>query len=709
MKAVTDATPLIAANAVAFDTETTGLDVKEARILQLGGMALVEGRLRADDAFETLVDPGVPIPPRSTAIHGITGQMLRTAPDFADAWQRFEEYRSGRLLVGYALGFDLAVLEREAHRAGLLWQAPRTLCVRMLAGIVNPDLPDASLDAIAAWLEVETSGRHSALADARIAGEVFTALAPHLAGRGIRTVAEAERASSLRSQALRQQAEAGWSEPFLRRNGASRHALEAIDPYAFSHRVAEAASAEPVIARDDISVQEAACIMAERRISSLLLSSDGAPGGPAERYAIVTERDVLRAVASSGGTALAGPVSGIAAGPLIAIEGSAFFYRALGLMNRRKIRHLGVSDADGRLAGVISARDFLKFRAGAAVDLQARIENAGTPADLAGAWSRVAVVASALLDEEIDTRSITEIISGVLCAMTARACEMALHDMEAAGEGKPPCAFAVMVLGSGGRGESLLAPDQDNALIFAEGEPDGPQDRWFAELGARFADHLHAAAIPLCKGGVMARNVLWRGSAETWRQRVDEWVTKARPQDLLNVDIFYDLRAVHGDERLVSALSAHAWKRGSEQIEFAKLLGESVRDMNNPFTLFGGFRLEEGRVDLKMHGLFPIAAMARALAIRHHLPRASTRARLEALAEHPGMPRNDLLALRDAHRFFLTLVLEQQVDDIALGIPLSNNVAPERLTARQQKTLKDALKSVAIIPQLVRNAMFVNG
>nr|WP_261397763.1 MULTISPECIES: DUF294 nucleotidyltransferase-like domain-containing protein [Nitratireductor] len=378
-------------------------------------------------------------------------------------------------------------------------------------------------------------------------------------------------------------------------------------------------------------------------------------------------------------------------------------------MNRRKIRHLGVSDADGRLAGVISARDFLKFRAGAAVDLQARIENAGTPADLAGAWSRVAVVASALLDEEIDTRSITEIISGVLCAMTARACEMALHDMEAAGEGKPPCAFAVMVLGSGGRGESLLAPDQDNALIFAEGEADGPQDRWFAELGARFADHLHAAAIPLCKGGVMARNAVWRGSAETWRQRVDEWVTKARPQDLLNVDIFYDLRAVHGDERLVSALSAHAWKRGSEQIEFAKLLGESVRDMNNPFTLFGGFRLEEGRVDLKMHGLFPIAAMARALAIRHHLPCASTRARLEALAEHPGMPRNDLLALRDAHRFFLTLVLEQQVDDIALGIPLSNNVAPERLTARQQKTLKDALKSVAIIPQLVRNAMFVNG
>ena len=168
--------------------------------------------------------------------------MLRTAPGFADAWPRFEAYRKGRLLIGYALGFDLAVLEREAHRAGLLWQAPRTLCVRMLAGLVNPHLPDASLEAIAAWLEVDTSGRHTATADARIAGEIFIALAPHLAERGIRTVAEAERASSLRSQALRQQAEAGWSEPFLRRTGAPSHALEAIDPYAFRHRVREAAT-----------------------------------------------------------------------------------------------------------------------------------------------------------------------------------------------------------------------------------------------------------------------------------------------------------------------------------------------------------------------------------------------------------------------------------------------------------------------------------
>ena len=53
-------------------------------------------------------------------------------------------------------------------------------------------------------------------------------------------------------------------------------------------------------------------------------------------------------------------------------------------------------------------------------------------------------------------------------------------------------------------------------------------------------------------------------------------------------------------------------------------------------------------------------------------------------------------------------VLEQQVEDIAAGIPLSNHIAVDRLASGQQKTLKDALRTVAIIPELVRSAMFAN-
>ncbi len=69
--------------------------------------------------------------------------------------------------------------------------------------------------------------------------------------------------------------------------------------------------------------------------------------------------------------------------------------------------------------------------------------------------------------------------------------------MRADGRGGPPCPFAVAVLGSAGRGESLLAMDQDNAVFFAEGEPGGSEDRWFEVFGTQLADILHEAGDPL--------------------------------------------------------------------------------------------------------------------------------------------------------------------------------------------------------------------
>jgi CBS domain-containing protein len=55
--------------------------------------------------------------------------------------------------------------------------------------------------------------------------------------------------------------------------------------------------------------------------------------------------------------------------------------------------------------------------------------------------------------------------------------------MRAQGHGEPPCAYAVAVLGSAGRGESLPALDQDNAIVFADGAPGSTQDQWFEALG----------------------------------------------------------------------------------------------------------------------------------------------------------------------------------------------------------------------------------
>ena len=93
-----------------------------------------------------------------------------------------------------------------------------------------------------------------------------------------------------------------------------------------------------------------------------------------------------------------------------------------------------------------------------------------------------------------------------MCVLTRRAAELAEARLYEAGKGRPPVPYAVLVLGSAGRGESLLAADQDNAIVYETGEPSASEDQWFEALGIEIAAILDAAGVPFCKGGVMARN-----------------------------------------------------------------------------------------------------------------------------------------------------------------------------------------------------------
>ena len=91
---------------------------------------------------------------------------------------------------------------------------------------------------------------------------------------------------------------------------------------------------------------------------------------------IITERDLLRAVARQGDAALAMPVEQFMSRPLAVVPADAFVYRAIGRMSRLNVRHLGVVDEAGCVIGALSARDLLRLRAGEAVSLGDEIDAA---------------------------------------------------------------------------------------------------------------------------------------------------------------------------------------------------------------------------------------------------------------------------------------------------------------------------------------------
>ena len=520
-------------------------------------------------------------------------------------------------------------------------------------------------------------------------------------------LAEAEQACLALTGVLEEQHRAGWEQAVTAPYAREERALARIDPYPYRHRIADVMSAPPKFAAADVSLGDALQRMAREKISSLLVVPPGSSTKlRAHETAIITERDVLRALAEQGAAALTRPVTQFASKPLIAVPNAAFVYLALARMSRFKLRHLGVEDENGEVCGIVTSRDLLRLRAQEASMLGDALNLAVDVPSLAAAWMQLPRAAAALIAEGVSGREVAAVISRELGALTRHAGMLAEQRMKADGYSEPPCAYALCVLGSAGRGESLLAMDQDNAIVFADGAPDGAADQWFARLGGILADILHEVGVPYCKGGVMAKNPQWRGSMATWCARITDWVTRSNPADLLSVDIFFDLIGVHGDVALANEIWRGAFDTAQGNAPFAKLMAEAAGEVEAGITMFGGLRTENGRIDLKKTGLFGIVTSARVLAIRHHLLERSTPARLSAIAALGRGGGLDLDALARAHAEFLDLILAQQIADIHDGRPPNNKVLVKRLSREQRMRLREALRAVRHLDALTHDLLF---
>ncbi|MBL8906284.1 MAG: CBS domain-containing protein [Rhizobiales bacterium] len=682
------ATPLLSLDAAVLDTETTSLDTKRARVVQLGAVLIRNGKIDRVEGFQSLVNPGEAIPPASTAIHGITDEMVKDAPRFAAAMPDLAAYLGQRLVIGFAVDFDVAVLKREHALANRPWRDFRYLDLRDLSMLLAPPLPEFSLDTVAAWLGASGGRRHSALGDAQLTADAFLRLVPLLRERGIRTLGEAERA--VRQMQPGRIAAAS-------RDGAIA-ALSRVDTYPYQHRVRDVMKAPPVAIDPGVSIREALRLLVSRRISSVFIRPEGASGC----WAIATERDILRALDTDSESALKRPIASIASAPLVTVADSDFIYRAIGRMSRKGFRHLGVVDQDGQLCGAVTSRDLLKQRASDAIALTDALRETCGIQELAAVWSQLAQAARSLLASEADPRDVAAIIAGEVCALTARCARMAEQELVDAGRPQPQCRYAGIVLGSGGRGESMLALDQDNAIIHDAPEEDREARDWLEAMAKSMNHLLNAVGVPLCKGGVMAGNSAWRLSDAEWRARIGNWLSKSSPVDILNADIFFDFRPVHGDSELAEKLRQDAITAASGTPVFLRMMAHQAGDIESHVGWFGRLRTDEdGRIDLKKGGIMPIFAAARVAALARRIAVRSTPERLAALRGQEGIAGSSIDGLTEAHKLLMGFILGQQIRDIDRGISAGNRVAPKELSETEQDQLRWALQHVKLVADLL--------
>ncbi len=178
-----------------FDTETTGLDPASGdEIIQIGAVRIVNGRLLKSEYFDQLVDPGRPLSQQSTAVHGITEDMLKGRPALDQVLPAFHAFCADTVLVGHNAAFDMRFLQMKERSSGVAFDQP-VLDTLLLSPVIHPHQGSHKLEAIAEQLGVPIVGRHSALGDSIVTAEVFLKMIPLLAQSGIRTLRQVREAA----------------------------------------------------------------------------------------------------------------------------------------------------------------------------------------------------------------------------------------------------------------------------------------------------------------------------------------------------------------------------------------------------------------------------------------------------------------------------------------------------------------------------------
>ncbi|MCC5974886.1 MAG: DNA polymerase III subunit epsilon, partial [Rubellimicrobium sp.] len=150
---------------VVFDTETTGLLPGQGdEIVQIAAVRIVNGRRVEGEILDTLVNPGRPIPPGATAVHGITDAMVTEAPPATEALRSFHRFAQGAVLVAHNAPFDLAFLQRSEAALGLRFDMA-VLDTVLLSAVVYGQHDSHSLDALTHRLgiAIPEEARHTAL------------------------------------------------------------------------------------------------------------------------------------------------------------------------------------------------------------------------------------------------------------------------------------------------------------------------------------------------------------------------------------------------------------------------------------------------------------------------------------------------------------------------------------------------------------------
>ncbi|MGE0172301.1 MAG: PolC-type DNA polymerase III [Oligoflexales bacterium] len=158
---------------VVFDFETTGLDVNNDRIIEIGALKTYRGKVIEE--FSQLIDPGMIVPDIITKLCGITNEMVQGQPQIQEVLPTFLDFLSGSVLVAHNAEFDFNFLKSVANREGyqIVWPC---FCTLKMAKLLLPELESKNLDRLAEHFKLKFEARHRSIGDCKVTQGVLMQL-----------------------------------------------------------------------------------------------------------------------------------------------------------------------------------------------------------------------------------------------------------------------------------------------------------------------------------------------------------------------------------------------------------------------------------------------------------------------------------------------------------------------------------------------------
>jgi len=436
-----------------------------------------------------------------------------------------------------------------------------------------------------------------------------------------------------------------------------------------------------VTATPETSIREAAQVMAEHNISSLLIMVG-------ERLAgLITDRD-LRKRCLAAGLPSDRPVREIMTERLETVNVDTLGFQALITMTRLNVHHLPVM-AGTRVVGILSTTDLTRFQSSNSVYLVGDVHHAKDLDTLIDISSKVGELQVHMVNGGATADQVGQAISAITDAITRRLLEIAEAQL-----GPPPVPYAWMVGGSQARREQTSYSDQDNALLIADHmKPE--DDAYFAALASIVNDGLNACGYVYCPGDVMARNPKWRQTLRIWKKYFNTWIQRPEPMALMLSSVFFDLRPVHDPEGLFEEIHDQVLNLSKDNRIFIAYMAANAVKNRPPLGFFRNFVLIQGgehdhTFNIKHRGIVPIIDLARVYALSSGITETNTLERLRTAAGINALSKDGAANLSDAVEFVGTLRVRHQAGQLRRGEKADNFLSPDELSPLERGHLKDA-------------------